>query len=249
VALDSASEPHSPNPCIFASPGQPLVDAAFLAQGLLRPPTVPWEPRHQPAVLNWLLFAATIETALFVFGAEDWDRMRIDHALRQHEQWYKGDGIYGDGPHYHADYYNSFVIHPMLVDIIWHSRGEEAWGVEERNADACPDGCIAQAARRCHSRSGAAPRAPRRSRSCRSSVRATRRCQRRASFRMLRALLSSSTPAATACSSERVRSLMAADSRGRGGNSGSRIFLKTRAHPCLGESSFSSHGGLDKVRA
>ena len=33
--------------------------------------------------------------------------MRIDYALRQHEQWYKGDGIYGDGPQFHFDYYNA----------------------------------------------------------------------------------------------------------------------------------------------
>ena len=45
-----------------------------------------------------------------------WDRMRVDYALRQHEQWYKGDGAYGDGPEFHWDYYNSFVIHPMLLD-------------------------------------------------------------------------------------------------------------------------------------
>ena len=44
--------------------------------------------------------------------------MRIDYALRQHEQWYKGDGAYGDGPEFHWDYYNSFVIHPMLVDVL-----------------------------------------------------------------------------------------------------------------------------------
>jgi len=30
--------------------------------------------------------------------------------------WYKGDGIYGDGPNFHYDYYNSFVIHPMLLE-------------------------------------------------------------------------------------------------------------------------------------
>jgi hypothetical protein len=44
--------------------------------------------------------------------------MRIDFALKQHEQWYLGDGTYSDGPEYHADYYNSFVIQPMLVDIL-----------------------------------------------------------------------------------------------------------------------------------
>ena len=44
--------------------------------------------------------------------------MRVDYALRQHDQWYKGDGIYGDGPQFHWDYYNSFVIHPMLLDVL-----------------------------------------------------------------------------------------------------------------------------------
>ncbi len=29
-----------------------------------------------------------------------------------------GDGIYGDGPHFHFDYYNSYVIQPMLVDVL-----------------------------------------------------------------------------------------------------------------------------------
>ena len=44
--------------------------------------------------------------------------MRVDYALRQHDQWYKGDGTYGDGPDFHWDYYNSFVIHPMLIDVL-----------------------------------------------------------------------------------------------------------------------------------
>ncbi len=43
--------------------------------------------------------------------------MRIDYALREHQAWYKGDGIYGDGPDFHWDYYNSFVIQPMLLTI------------------------------------------------------------------------------------------------------------------------------------
>jgi hypothetical protein len=44
--------------------------------------------------------------------------MRVDYALRQHHQWYKGDGAYGDGPYFHWDYYNSFVIQPMLLDVL-----------------------------------------------------------------------------------------------------------------------------------
>jgi hypothetical protein len=44
--------------------------------------------------------------------------VRVDYALRQHAQWYVGDGHYGDGPDFHWDYYNSFVIQPMLLDIL-----------------------------------------------------------------------------------------------------------------------------------
>ena len=44
--------------------------------------------------------------------------MRIDYAVRMFQFWYKGDGVYGDGEPFHADYYNSFVIHPMLLDIL-----------------------------------------------------------------------------------------------------------------------------------
>jgi hypothetical protein len=44
--------------------------------------------------------------------------MRVDYALRQHMQWYLGDGFYSDGPELHWDYYNSYVIHPMLIDVL-----------------------------------------------------------------------------------------------------------------------------------
>jgi hypothetical protein len=53
--------------------------------------------------------------------------MRVDYAVRQHDQWYKGDGAYGDGPEFHWDYYNSFVIHPMLLDVLEVFRDEAAW--------------------------------------------------------------------------------------------------------------------------
>ena len=51
-------------------------------------------------------------------GEDDWDPMRVDYALRDHMDWYLGDGMYGDGPVHHMDYYNSFVIQPMLVDVL-----------------------------------------------------------------------------------------------------------------------------------
>ena len=40
------------------------------------------------------------------------------HSLRQHDEWYKGDGMYGDGPQFHWDYYNSYVIQPMLLNVL-----------------------------------------------------------------------------------------------------------------------------------
>ena len=70
-----------------------------------------------PGYNNWLLFSATVEAGLARLGAP-WDRVRVDYALRQHDQWYKGDGAYGDGPAFHWDYYNSFVIHPMMLDVL-----------------------------------------------------------------------------------------------------------------------------------
>ncbi len=133
-ALTHALDPASPDVLNFTQGQQPLVDAAFLAQAVLRAPRVlqqGLEPATrtrlvasfesarviQPGFSNWLLFAATVEAALKALGAE-WDRMRVDYALRQHEQWYRGDGAYSDGPSFHWDYYNSFVIHPILVDVL-----------------------------------------------------------------------------------------------------------------------------------
>ena len=81
-----------------------------------------------PNYNNWLLFAAMIEAGLFALG-EEWDRMRVDYALREHAVWYLGDGTYGDGPHFHEDYYNSFVIHPFLLALMDVVGGQEAaWG-------------------------------------------------------------------------------------------------------------------------
>ncbi len=56
-----------------------------------------------------------------------WDPMRVDYAVRQHFEWYKGDGFFGDGPDFHMDYYNSYVIQPMLIDILMavgHENGD-----------------------------------------------------------------------------------------------------------------------------
>ncbi len=132
--LRHGTDPASPDFFNFTRGGQPLVDAAFLAHAIVRAPTELWEKldattRRQvadalrssrailPGFSNWLLFSAMVEAALCFMG-EPWDRMRVDYAVRQHDQWYKGDGVYGDGPELHMDYYNSFVIQPMLLDVL-----------------------------------------------------------------------------------------------------------------------------------
>jgi hypothetical protein len=132
--LDHATDPASPDYLNFVRGGQPLVDAAFLAHALVRAPAALWAPldartkRNVAAALmatraikpgqnNWLLFSAMIEAALCSVG-ESWDRAPVDYAIRQHEQWYKGDGMYGDGAVLHMDYYNSYVIQPMLLDVL-----------------------------------------------------------------------------------------------------------------------------------
>jgi hypothetical protein len=56
--------------------------------------------------------------------------MRIDYAVKQHMLWYKGDGMYGDGPEFHFDYYNSFVIQPMLLEVL-----QTMMPANPRNAD------------------------------------------------------------------------------------------------------------------
>lgn len=129
-----ATDPSSPDYMNFTQRKQRIVDAAFLAQGLLRCWNSVWlqlddltkdavctamrQTRSDcPGFNNWLVFAAIIEAFLCKAGQE-WDRMRVDYAIRQHDQWYKGDGVYGDGQSFHWDYYNSFVIQPMLDDIL-----------------------------------------------------------------------------------------------------------------------------------
>ena len=127
----------------FTTGAQPLVDAAFLSHALIRAPKQLWGNLDQstqtnlinalrstrvikPYYSNWLLFTAMVEAALLKFS-KDYDPVRIDYALKEHEAWYKGDGMYGDGPSYHFDYYNSYVIQPFLLDVsktIFEETGE-----------------------------------------------------------------------------------------------------------------------------
>jgi hypothetical protein len=149
--LRRATDPSSPEFLNFTRGRQPLVDAAFLAHAMVRAPkellgkldagtrrnlaeALRSTRSIQPAISNWLLFSAMIEAALCLME-EPWDRLRVDYAVRQHQQWYKGDGVYGDGPSLHMDYYNSFVIHPMLLDVLRiTSQKTEEWKAIEGDA-------------------------------------------------------------------------------------------------------------------
>ena len=134
LAIRYGTDPKSPDALNFGSNQQSVVDAAFLALAIVRSPTELWEKldaatkenlvnalvetrKIQPGFNNWLLFSAMIEACFCKFG-QPWDTMRIDYALRQHQEWYKGDGVYGDGPNFHWDYYNSFVIQPMMLTVL-----------------------------------------------------------------------------------------------------------------------------------
>ncbi|WP_239056755.1 MULTISPECIES: DUF2264 domain-containing protein [unclassified Parabacteroides] len=134
--LKNAVNPSSPDYLTFGNRHtQPLVDAAFLAEGLLRAPKQLWGNMDKeaqewmitelkrsrtikPHQNNWLLFASTVEAALLEFTGEC-DLERMTHGVKRfREDWYKGDAWYGDGKDFHMDYYNSFVIHPMLTDVL-----------------------------------------------------------------------------------------------------------------------------------
>lgn len=133
-AIDAATDPQSPDFLNFTTGKQPLVDSAFLAQAFLRAPGALWEPLPErvrgqviaclkttrgikPWENNWVLFASMVEAFLHRVG-EPRDEARLTYGLRRHAERYCGDGWYSDGPEFHTDYYNSYVIHPMLVEIL-----------------------------------------------------------------------------------------------------------------------------------
>jgi hypothetical protein len=117
--------------------GQPLVDAAHVAQAFLRAPKALWEPlpaevkqrvihefkqlrRIKPNESNWLLFAAMTETFLYTIG-EEYVREKIDYAVNKFDKdWYVGDGWYSDGARFSFDHYNGYVIHCMQVETLQH---------------------------------------------------------------------------------------------------------------------------------
>jgi hypothetical protein len=144
TGITSALDAASPDTMHFGESPQTLVDSSFLALALLRAPkqllqkldattrqrlaaALVTQRKVQPPFNNWLLFAAMNEALLMTLN-QPWDRMRVDYALHELQSWYLGDGSYGDGPHFHWDFYNSFVIQPYLLQLM-DTLGDEspAW--------------------------------------------------------------------------------------------------------------------------
>lgn len=135
ASLEAATSPQSPDFLNFSAGGQALVDTAFLAQGILRAPKVLWAPLAPrvkaqlgaalkasraiptPGQNNWVMFAAMVEAWLLETG-EPARADRLEDCVHKMLGWYLGDGAYGDGEVFHFDYYNSFVIHPMLLEVL-----------------------------------------------------------------------------------------------------------------------------------
>lgn len=143
-SINHGFDPKSPDYLNFTVTRQPLVDAAFFCQGLLRSPEQVWgklSPETKQNVLNalqhickikpvesnWLLFSAMVEATLLELTGKC-NMHPIEYAIMRFKEWYKGDGWYGDGTNLHMDYYNSYVIHPMLLDVLVvlqkHHKGE-----------------------------------------------------------------------------------------------------------------------------
>jgi hypothetical protein len=132
--LTVAFDPSAKGYLVRPETNQTLVELALLAQAINAAPRALWSDlpdetrsrmlaalvasrKLRPWRNNWLLFAAMIEALLYRLG-QDWDAMRIEYAIEQHLAWYVGDGVFGDGAFFHADYYNSIMIHPLMLDVL-----------------------------------------------------------------------------------------------------------------------------------
>lgn len=129
-----AMDPSSPDYMPMNRGGQSIVDGSLLAYSLLRAPVqikdkldtsvkkkliaqLKASRALTPPNNNHILFTAMIETVLLELD-EEWRKEPIDHAINVLKKWYVGDGFYTDGPEFHFDYYNSYIIHPYLLDIL-----------------------------------------------------------------------------------------------------------------------------------
>ncbi|EJX08498.1 Uncharacterized conserved protein UCP014753 [gut metagenome] len=126
-------DPESPDYLHWNVHSQNLVDAAYLAESFLRCPSL-WQSldattqqryikefKSLRTILtpynNWLLFRAMLEAFLLNID-EEADGYALGVATRKISEWYLSDGFYSDGPEFSLDYYNSYVIHPMFIEVL-----------------------------------------------------------------------------------------------------------------------------------
>ncbi len=130
----NAVDPQSPDYLLWRKEGQPLVDAAYIAESFVRGYDALWKGldhttqqryieeftqmrRTDPPNTNWILFSSVIESFLAKAGAP-FDAFRVNTAIRKVDEWYVGDGWYADGPSFAFDYYSSYVFHPMYLETL-----------------------------------------------------------------------------------------------------------------------------------
>lgn len=134
-AYKNAVDPNSPDKITWlTNTSQPLCDASYLVESFMRAPEATWgqldevtKKRYieglkslrtiRPAYNNWLLFRAMVEVFFMSIG-EDVDEYALSVGLQKMSEWYLSDGWYSDGPKYAMDYYNSYVMHPMMVEVV-----------------------------------------------------------------------------------------------------------------------------------
>ena len=154
--------PSSPDFLNFTRERQPLVDAAFLAQGILRAPRalrdgVPpprrsdtsWPRSSRRAGSPRASTTGCCSRQPSKRGSRRWELNGTGYASTTRcdstTSGTRATGTYGDGPAFHWDYYNSFVIQPMLLDVLDVCRDEmPAWKemagrVEGPGAALCRD--------------------------------------------------------------------------------------------------------------
>ena len=143
ASYKNAVDPESPDCLLWEGPTQILVDAAYIAESFLRAPEATWDlldkttqQRYidkfiglrviRPAYNNWLIFRGMTEAFLLSIGAKA-DQYALVVATNKLNEWYLSDGWYSDGPEMALDYYNSYVIHPMYVEVLTTCNAHNFW--------------------------------------------------------------------------------------------------------------------------
>lgn len=123
--------------------GQPMVESASVALGLLLAPERTWGLlddverdrlerwlrrclRGEPAPNNWFFFPLTVAAALEELGRGDAATARaLDRGHELAEGWYLGEGWYSDGDGRMVDHYVGWAMHLYPV-LVAHLRGDRA---------------------------------------------------------------------------------------------------------------------------